>query len=150
VNYNPKSPADRKALAEKLEALFARSKFVKVSDGSTEDVYEFAIPQIRGARIVVFSSIFNGAVRDLGADAIRVAVLYRRKDGKDQSLSSETRVHRTGEINKIVARTYERMRSSYVALKDRHNNAMRCHSCGAPLFTSSKGNEVCAETCWVK
>lgn len=150
MNYNPKSPADRKLLAEKLEALFARSNFVRVSGDTTEDVYEYAIPQIRGARIAVFSSVFRGEARELGADAIRIVAIYRRHDGQDKILSSETRVNRTGEVENIVGRVHERMRSTYGALRDRHNNGMQCRNCGAPLFTSAKGNEVCAETCWVK
>jgi len=148
--YNPDNSQDRKTLATALEAMFSEAKFTKVDSSFGEDIYAFAVPQIPGVSIMVYSTIVEGYARPNGADAIRVAAVYTRRDGGVKPLTKDTRVNRTGEVDKIVARTLERMRNSYSTLRERNRSGLRCSKCGAPLFTSAKGNDVCAETCWSK
>lgn len=148
MKYDPQNIRHRAELATELQALFQRSDFKRI-DSIGEEVYAYDFLLIPNTRILVYSTIVNGVVRGDGADAIRVAGVYTRQDGKQQGLVSDTRVNRTGDIPGIVERTRERMRSVYKELRDR-STTKKCNKCGAPLFTSSKGNEVCAETCWVK
>ena len=147
--YDPNNTMHRKALAQQLQSLFSGAGFVKL-DGPAhaEDVYRY---QCNGStEILVYSSIVGGAVRGDGEDAIRVAAVYRRKDGAVRGLFKDTRINRTGEIDKIVKRTHERMRNAYVAVRDHWKEGKVCPSCGAPLFLSKNDKLVCAETCWVK
>jgi hypothetical protein len=148
--YSPNVLRDREELATLLVKMFGETNFIKKPNTRGEDVYEFEILQVPGARIAVFSSIVGNAVRGDGEDAIRVGVIYRRKDGADKSILSETRVNRTGAIDDIVERTKSRMRAAYVDFRERQVAGLRCARCNAPLFTSRQGNNVCAETCWVK
>ena len=148
MKYNPSSLADRIDLAKQLQALFERSGFKKI-ESSGEDVYAYEFPLMPRTRILVYSTIVHGCVRGDGADAIRVAGVYTRQDGQVRGIVSDTRVNRTGDIEGIVARTRERMRGVYAELRDRSTNKL-CKKCNAPLFISKQGNEVCAETCWLK
>lgn len=147
MSYNPQSLQDRQMLARNLELMFAGAGFLLEDTESGEDVYVRRLGE--RARIVVYSSIYKGAVRESGADAIRCMVLWTRTDKQIRSLLKETRVNRTGKIDAIVARTLGRMRDAYATIREREKAGMRCAKCGAPLFTSTKGNEVCVETCWV-
>lgn len=148
--YNPESLADRCALAVELNAMLVGARFEKLKGSSIhEDVYQFPMPY-PGAYILVYSSIVGGAVRGDGEDAIRVAAIYRTKAGQERGLFKDTRINRTGEINKIVTRTKDRMRNAYVVARDRFKSGMFCNHCGAPLFTSKSGKDVCAEICWEK
>jgi hypothetical protein len=132
--------------------MFAKAGFARVTglNGTSEDVYEFPVKEMFKTSIVVYSTIVNGVARGNGADAIRVMVLYSRDDGQARALLKEGRVNRTGEIEGIVSRTLLRMRHCFTELRDRERRGLRCSKCGAPLFTSKAGNEVCVETCWVK
>lgn len=153
MKYNPESLGDRITLATALETMLTKANFIKVSTDATEDIYEMAIPQVPGVSITVYTSIFNGAARTNGADAIRVAAVYKRKDGGYRQLFSETRINRTGDLDKIVVRTHQRMRDAYVMLRDSFKGEnLRVYTCrcGAPNFLSKSKNLVCAETCWVK
>lgn len=154
--YNPDSMADRRALAVSLQKMFAEAGFTQAEssvprEGSPdiEEIYEREVPQVPGVRIVVFSSISRGAARPNGSDAIRVAIVYRRKDGEDKFLLSETRVNRQGSITKITDRTLERMREAFSSFRTAYKGGYYCDKCRAPLFRSRAGNDVCADTCWV-
>lgn len=147
MSYNPDSIADRTDLATRLVAMLAEAGFTLVSSAG-ENIYERAIPQAPGVRVVVYSSIVGTAVRGDGKDAIRVGILYRRKDGSNRSLFNETRINRTGYASAIVQRTLTRMRSCFGEYRDRHNARMYCR-CGAPLGISKIGKDYCADTCWV-
>lgn len=144
--YNPDDIAHRTCLATELHTMLSTSGFAKL-DGHGEDVYEYKA--VGGVCILVYSSIVGEAVRGDGEDAIRVAAIYRRKDGQVRGLFKDTRVNRTGEIHKIVDRTKERMRGAYVAVRDRLKSGLVCNYCGAPLFTAKSGKDTCAETCWL-
>ena len=154
MSYNPLSSQDRQVLASELTQMLTAAKFVKIEgDNHFEDLYQLNIPQLPGVTINVYTTIVNGEVREKGSDAIRVSVVYKRKDGGYRQLFSETRINRTGEISKIVERTLERMRSVYATLRDQHKPDQRpkyqCY-CGAPKFTAKSGKLVCSDTCWDK
>jgi hypothetical protein len=148
--YNPASSEDRRVLACQLIKMFEDSKFTKISGPDTEDVYAFNVPQVPGVRVMVMSSIKDGSIRMLGADAIRVQVMYERKDGQQKFLHVSKPVHRVGEFNEIVERTLERMRTSYAAFRAEYKNGAKCPKCSAPMFKAKSGKMCCAETCWVK
>jgi hypothetical protein len=148
MKYNPDSLSDRTKLATLIAAQLDKSGFKRIDTNAGEDVYEFALSE--KIRVRVYSSIVNGMCRGKGEDAVRVVALYHRKDGKDQFLVSESRVFRTGEILDIANRVVERARDVWRELHRRKNHNMVCAKCGAPTFLSKAGNEVCAETCWVK
>lgn len=149
MEYDPHDPADRLALAQALTSMLATAGFEKL-DGPAhaETVFRYKAPA--GAEILVYSSIVGCMVRGDGEDAIRVAAVYRRRDGETRGLYKATRVNRTGEIGKIVERTRQRMREAYKGIRDRYSPVYMCKDCGAWLFTSKGGKLVCAETCWVK
>lgn len=148
--YNPLDAADRRALASAMEAMLAKAKFVKLpaKGPGTEDVYEFdCAARAPGCRIRVFTSIVNGEVREVGADAIRIAGVYLTKeDGSPRNLSDETRVNRTGDVTAIAERALERMRSALKSCMA----CQRCPKCNATMFKSKKKNMVCADVCWAK
>ena len=83
-------------------------------------------------------------VRQSGKDAIRVCAIYKTKDGNVRGLIKETRTHRTGNIEDIVGRMYQRMRDAYSAA----STGEKCYRCGAPKFVAKSGKSVCAEICW--
>lgn len=83
-------------------------------------------------------------VRDVGQDAVRIAVLYHTKNGDIRPVGRKTRINRTGEFKAILER-----------LRDRTIDIMKeptthCEHCEAPQFKSKGGNMVCAELCWTK
>ena len=145
--YNPADATDRRALATSMEAMLAKAKFAKLPATSpgAEDVYEFdCAARAPGCRIRVFTSIVNGEVREVGADAIRVAGVYKTKDGKFRDLAKGPRINRTGEVEAISQRALERMRSALKTCM----SCQRCPKCNAPMFKSKKKNMVCADVCW--
>lgn len=148
TKYNPESYADRTKLAVLLDQRLTEAKFKIAAVRGGEDVYELVVTS--KIRILVYSSIVQGMCRGNGEDAIRVVAVYRRADGKDQFLLSETRVNRIGQTLDIANRTIERARDIYRELVRRKNANMVCRRCGAPTFLSKSKNEVCAETCWTK
>lgn len=149
MTYDPNDYVHRTQLATALNRMLSIAGF-EALDGPehAEKVYRYKA--IGGTEILVYSSIVGTAVRGDGEDAIRVAAVYRRRDGEVRGLFKDTRVNRTGEIDRIVTRTHERMRNAYMHIRDHFKAGMVCKSCGAPLFKSKNGNWTCAETCWVK
>lgn len=147
--YDPNSSLHRTALAQELSKMLATSGFTKLDGPShAEQVWQYKC--IGGTEILVYSSIVGTAVRGDGEDAIRVAAVYRRQDGQTRGLFKDTRINRTGEIDKIVQRTQERMRNAYRAIAAHWKEGKVCDHCRAPLFLSKGGKWTCAETCWVK
>jgi hypothetical protein len=151
--YNPDSVTDRALLASCLTGMLTRSGFTRQNIvGTNEAVYGRRVDGTR-LDVLVYTSIVqtpagsfaHETVRKVGADAVRVCVVYRPIDGKQRGIAKETRVHRTGQVGAIVERTLERMRLAWTSAKA----APRCH-CGAPKFTSKAGNEVCGDLCWTR
>ena len=115
-----------------------------------EKVYVRNVDSDDRITVKVFTSVIGGSnnvpleVRKEGKDAIRVCATYTTRNGKSRGLVKETRVNRTGNIDDIVNRMHQRMRSAYKSAK----SGDKCHKCGAPKFVTKKGNTCCAEICW--
>jgi len=144
--YNPDSATDRENLAMAVEFKLQSCGFdpQTSSDPRMELIYKRQVGDTKMS-VVVYTSIVNGRVRNLGKDAIRVAGVYENGEVR-RGIVSDKRINRTGEIPEIVDRMYQRMRECYRAC----NTSRRCNSCNAPMFTSKNGNFVCAEVCWTK
>lgn len=107
---------------------FLESKgFVQSPEGKRsyrEVVYERAHHKDARYKVLVFTSIAAGATnaRKLGADAIRVVALFERAPDKDGWTYSEARkqkrVFRTGTVEGVLERMYERMREAYAKCND--------------------------------
>jgi len=155
MDYDPNVSGSRRHLATLITTMLGQAGFMEEwheghgSDPTREKVYYRPVDGIPNMRVVVYTSIVDGAegpeVREVGKDACRVLVMYKsEKDGDERAIAKATRVHRTGDTDAICGRLLGRMREVYAkALKPG-----RCEKCGAPTFISKKGNDVCAETCW--
>ena len=132
---------------------FVRCKRLETKYGDDSEVV-YGKPVSQGSRymIAVYTSCnqSGGAyiARRLGKDAIRVACLYIKDDGSTKGVSSNRRVNRVGDPSDICDRMVKRITKSISQINDK--KMPLCHDCGAPMFTSKKGNLVCAEICWSK
>lgn len=152
MSYDPFNVNDRQALATALVNMLAQCGFDEVTLPNTKE-RTFARPVNDRIRVVVYTSIVGDMVRGKDFDAIRVTSLYTTKrpvlNNKEQGIIKDRRVHRTGEIHGdggIVDRTHQRMRNVW---KLSSPPKCVCSDCGSPKFISKKGNEVCAEMCWL-
>ena len=159
-NYDPNMPILRQMLAlsiiTKLEECGfellpnPRGAFGLKRPELAERIYVRNITDDGTVRVKVFTTVIGGdndvplEVRREGKDAIRVCATYTTKDGKDRGLLKETRVNRTGNMEDIVDRMYQRMRSAWKGA----STGEKCHKCGAPKFTTKAGKLCCAEICW--
>lgn len=144
--YDPQSPASRRALASAITQKLTAGHFRKIPmEGTTEDVYVKPLPEDARLAIAVYTSITHGTARAVGADAIRVTLLYKRQDGSIRGLAKETRINRTGTIEAIIDRMVDRI---YLA-RNLAKSVPHCEHCRAPKFTSKAGKLVCADACWV-
>jgi len=150
--YNPDNAAHRAALAASVTARLTEMGFSPFFDKRWREViYSRPVHTSPGVTVLVYTSCApapDGRVkaRRAGRDAIRVCAVYATKDGETRGLArAEKRVNRVGDIEDIVERMYQRAREVYGAAM----NPCRCGSCGAPMFTSKAGNDVCADLCWL-
>lgn len=148
--YDHEDRSSRETLAVALITKLQACGFTSEKRERTKEaVYARAVDGAPSIRILVYTSVVpsrGGSIetRAVGKDAIRVCAVYKARDGKDRGIiAADKRVHRTGEIEDIVERMYQRMREVYKAAK----TGVRCH-CGAPKFKSKKGHAVCADLCW--
>ncbi len=142
--YDAQSAASRRALATAIVEMVESCGFKPVY-GGLEKVFARTIHTNEAIEVRVYTSVFGDQVDLVGADAIRVSVLYNTPDNKVRPLGKTKRVYRKGTIEDIVERTRSRMRDGYrIGL-----NPEQCR-CGAPKFTSKAGNLVCADACWTK
>ena len=142
--YNAQNAGSRKALASAIMEMVESCGFKPVL-GQSEKVFARNIHTNEAIEVRVYTSVFGNEVDLVGADAIRVSVLYNTPDNKVRPLGKTKRVYRKGTIEDIVERTRSRMRDGYrIGL-----NPEKCR-CGAPKFTSKAGNLVCADACWTK
>ena len=79
--------------------------------------------------------------RNTGTDAIRVQGVYRRSNNGVRNIT-RARVNRTGTYTRLLSRVKQRINSLTIGRME------HCTSCGAPCFTSQRGNQVCAEVCF--
>ena len=157
-DYDPKIPLLRQMLAlsivNKLEdcgfELLTRVQKLHDRPELAERVYMRTVGDDDRMQVRVYTTVIGGEngtpfeVRKEGKDAIRVCATYLTRNGKSKGITREARVNRTGNIDDIVDRMYQRMRSAY---KTAHAGE-RCGNCGAAKFTAKSGNKVCAEICW--
>jgi len=156
MEYRPEDRGSRRHLAACVIQTLLQAGFAEEwhdgcgADPTKEKVYFRDVDGVERIRLVVYTSIVQKEgeepeVREVGKDAIRVVAVYRSKgDDKERGILKETRVHRTGDTDEIANRMLERMRDAYRKSK----RVNRCPKCGAPMFVSKKGNEVCCEVCW--
>jgi len=144
-DYDPGLPILREMLALSILGKLDDCGFSEVEpDGKTKErVYSRSIPNT-GIDVRIYTSVVGQEVRGDGKDAIRVCATYNAKDGSQKGIVKATRVHRTGNIEDIVDRMYERMRTTWKSA----SSGERCRSCGAPKFTAKSGKTVCADICW--
>lgn len=142
-----KTLPDRFELAEALAAMLDKCEF-KEEPSKGERVFSRTHHTDDRFCVKVFTSIINLGgrfqVREKDADAIRVCILYRTKDGSERGVGKSQRVFRVGVVSDVVDRTYKRMREMYAKVPA----VERCRKCGAPTFISKKKKVVCAELCW--
>ena len=145
MKYNPRSEKDREVLANSIKDKLVQCGFVVQTSDYEELVYARNVAET-GSKVLVFTSIgkTSGSVRIVGSDAIRVCGV----DVEDRGVSKSKRVNRTGQIDDIVERMYQRMRSSYLETLKAFD--IKCKKCGANTFLSKKGNRVCSKVCWNK
>ena len=150
--YNPNEQFSRTDLAVKLtcrlmECGFKRDvSFERGPEKIREHVY---VREIKDSVYVVVYTSCSGhrgiiSARNRGRDAIRVATVYKTAGGSKRGLNKQRRVNRTGTVEDIIERTVQRARDAWRL----GTNPSRCKDCGAPMFTSKKGNSTCAEVCW--
>lgn len=79
--------------------------------------------------VSVFTSITNGAsrARGLGQDAIRVSAFMELGEGRTRGIAKAQRVYRTGSVDGILERLYQRMRDAYAVCNQRINGAQSWH-----------------------
>lgn len=149
--YNPESLTDRRELASTLIGTLEGFGFslVPATRQGEELVYKREHKSRKGFEVRLYTSIVKGVdgvnvARSSGKDAIRASLIYRKKDDTTRGIGSETRINRTGDIQGIVERSMERLRSVY----SKASETECCEGCGAPKFKSKLNNMVCAEICW--
>jgi len=145
MKYNPKSRDHRKLLADKIKDKLKICGFNIEKTDYQELVYS---REVKGTncKVLVFTSIGKqtDSVRMVGSDAIRVVSI----DDNERGITKNKRVNRTGGVDDIVDRMYQRMRDSYgETLK---NFKIKCNKCGSNTFLSKKGSRVCSDLCWTK
>jgi len=153
LDYDPNIAYHRRNLAQHILNVVLKAGFMEEDPRGrnsliTERVFYRSVDDTPNVRVQVWTTIVGfddeATVRDAGKDAIRVCAVYSSKGGLDRGIVSTTRIHRTGTIEAICERLLERMREVYRKAARPH----KCDRCGAPTFTSKKGNQVCAEICF--
>lgn len=149
MRYTPSSSLQRQELASAIRALLGAAKFTKViTPGTFEEVYEHAVHQVPGVKVLVYTTIVGDEVRAKGEDAIRVLSLYVRPNGEQQALFAPVNVNRVGELDEIASRTLQRAREAYGMTLKRVKSGLYCKACNAPFFRAKSGADVCARLCW--
>jgi len=152
VPYDPTIATHRQVLAVELLTRLDSAGFIREAAQPGTKELVFSRPHKKqGIRVVVYTTIVEERgvpqVREHGADAIRACALYTTRDGGTRPVAkADHRVFRTGEIDAIADRTIQRLRDVWASV----GTGGCCKGCGAPLFASKKGNDVCAELCFMK
>jgi hypothetical protein len=87
-------------------------------------------------RIAVYSSVTEGAetARGCGEDAIRVVLLGKVSGGKEWCLRKTKTIHRTGSVEKVLARILDRIMEAAEYAK---MYSGPCPCCGSPVYADS-------------
>lgn len=144
LSYNPDDTRHRRFLAGRILNKLKECGFTEDTSAKGERTFFREIPNTN-KKVVVYTTIVKDSVREVGKDAIRICGVYVNSEDKVLGLVKNKRVNRTGDIDGIVERMYQRMRETY----GRIMNVDRC-GCGVPKFLSKNGNFVCSEFCWTK
>ena len=143
MKYDPTNPEHRATLARELSAAFSAKGYKpRVTPAHEEE--QLALMLKKQLQVRLYTSVVAGGARAVGEDAIRVCLVYLRRDGTQQGLAGAMRVNRVGEIQDIVKRAVDRAAALVLSAAD----LPCCRKCGSPLFTAKSGKEVCAEFCW--
>lgn len=152
--YDPLSKSHREELGEKLIGnLMVNFMLPKDIPLVKEIVFKKDGFDIPGIHLLCYSSVVrnkSGAyeAREVGSDAIRVIGLYKseRQGGILPLVRSDSRINRAGTIPSIIERTLACIHAVSLICEA----PPKCRNCGAPLFISKAGREVCAEICWTR
>lgn len=152
--YDPKILSHREELGEKLIGnLMVNFMLPKDIPLVKEIVFKKDGFDIPGIHLLCYSSVVrnkSGAyeAREVGSDAIRVIGLYKseRQGGILPLVRSDSRINRAGTIPSIIERTLACIHAVSLVCEA----PAKCPNCGAPLFISKAGREVCAEICWTR
>ena len=149
TKYDPDSARARSVLAFQIVQKLEDCGFTAVTRAKTnEAIYSREVRE--GICVLVYTSVVpvDGTieVRGVDKDAIRVCAIYKNRDGKERGIvRADKRVHRVGVTEEIVDRMHQRMRDVWRVAQ----SPCTCEKCGAPKFKSKKGNEVCADLCFL-
>jgi len=138
MQYDPNSPTHRRELAARLIAELGRLGFTR-RPAPGEAVY--VREREPNVVVAVYTTIVGAEVRSVGADAIRVALIYEGQPSS-RGLAKDRAVHRVGTIPAIVGRLRERIVAAQGA------ELTRCRRCNGPAFISRAGQPTCAAICW--
>jgi hypothetical protein len=138
MQYEPSNPAHRRALAAAIAAELQKLGFTRRS-APGEAIY--AHEREPSVAVLVYTTIVGEAVRSVGEDAIRVALIYEGQPSS-RGLAKDKAVHRVGTIPAIVGRLRERIIAAQRA------ELPRCRRCNGPAFLSRAGQPTCAAICW--
>ena len=145
MKYDPEDQVHREALATAMKAELFEMGFGEVpQEGCQETVFGKESRRLRGVTMLVYTSIEGTAVRAAGTDAIRVCAVSINRFGERRGLGSETRVHRTGQLEGIP----DRVRDRIVDMAAQLNDVVICGDCGAPTFRTKAGKACCTDFCW--
>lgn len=155
--YNPASKDSRRALASALMEALAKHAFQERPNIPSSQERQIArrlrLPggQIsKDLQVVVYTTIVGERdgweMREVGKDAIRVAMLYKKSDGGVVGVGSTNRVNRVGLISDIVQRVMARV----AEVEAKADKIERCRDCNAPRILSVRsGTMYCADKCWL-
>ena len=148
--YDPLSRASRVHLAYTILEMLKKEQFQLRPNLKPGEELQFGRRiKIDGKssnlQIVVYTTIVSDEVREIGQDAIRVALLYRASDGSTVGIGKSKRVNRTGQIADIITRILERVKHC-----EDISSVETCRFCSAPIAISKANKPYCAEKCWLK
>jgi len=118
-----------------LEKFLTSKKFAAGKKGR-EVVYTRQSKTNPLLRIAVYSSVTEGAetARGCGEDAIRVVLLGTVASGQEWCLRKTKTIHRTGSVEKILARILDRIME---AAEHAKIYGGPCPVCGSPTYADS-------------
>ena len=151
MRYDPACEFSRQSLALSLISELESRGFSEETQDKpipkhphSELVYSFPINQKLSVRIftsAVRSKDYGLTTREVGQDTIRVDVVT---PGGDRPIVSEIRVKRTGVIDDIIERTFEKARDAYRIGR----RSVPCRKCGAQKALSKSKKWYCSAVCW--
>jgi hypothetical protein len=125
---------------------FLRSKGFERSVWRGEVVYAKRHEKDRRFVVSVYTTISDGSTRTrrLGEDSIKVSVFMYVDEatGRTRGVAKQARVFRTGTVEGVLERVYERMRAAYAACNDRIKAGEKLTSARRPPALDSEGKPI--------